>query len=1062
MLTFDPPLAYTSDTESAETTTTAEVESDQLKTLIEVLGNIETTASVIDGQNDAFLGNWKLFCSQVMAMRYKLKKLEEYAVRMDQEFKKELVNLESWKQFAERQLGLKPEEDRGNIADFVEKRSTQLFSAQEARTNINSFIDNIRKNILRNPLGGGGGQEDYDDEFKTIHKTLGVADEFIWDGTQRDLTLDKAVFSLQRKEGIYQLQYTTKPTKNQWLTVGNVVKMLHPYSDWSTTEKFNGLVKKFLKDNGRNRTKDNGRNRTKDVGTLGQQTYTIDGVDESEKKVLDAFEVGALSASLYGVPNIKKDGEKDDKGGEIEWSYLTFGEQRESETNRSFWTMADILTEPKKNLATNAFVGRVLKRPENRQGTDFDKITFNTTSDTLINFHLSGSWWFNQNSEYIPVVDYGAICGLMYPKMPKRHPHRIRSIVAAMPRQKIDKKGGCMKTNEKKFLCTYTGQTDFFKTGIPDKSTTQTKEKDVPEKYKGEGNEDARKYGMNSEVLLFPVWMYNLNNNLCDTRWPVWGKYFTNCRDNTLIDRDSAKLKCVVRLEKLWRGGSGKDIELFDVSELSKVEDLRAGAAPGWIFRGKSSGGTASRARPASASSRSVVRGSAPAMDTDSTQYKVWQLRENLNLIEDYDAVRKSEVYSSKKCTEKEVEDNKKATHWIQCSMSRTEIPDWFIQCITNLFKDGYASGGCSNVSCPFNPQLVVYCLTQQWKLLSELKKLDDPNEFIGQVPTKNKIATMLLTFMENPTVAQDHLNMILMGPAGTGKTDMAKRIGSIYACSGLLLRGDFSGPKTQGDLCGQYIGETAPKTRGLLNSYYEGVLFIDEAYSLGWDVKGTESKNEYGAEAIATLIAFLTDNKGCICVIAAGYEEDIKSKFLAVNEGLNRRFPFQQVLIPYSTEECWKLLTQVFLPKNFIVFGEDKVEAFTKKKNSQPWAVLKEEGASVEFKRILESMWADQAPKGHSRLNRPQSPMSGMSGSSTLSVDTKAESGKDLLLQNEAGDIENLAAAMRDVLALEIRSLQKKVEKGGIFKFQFTPDIIQQSFKSFAAVSKSITLLRF
>jgi len=107
-------------------------------------------------------------------------------------------------------------------------------------------------------------------------------------------------------------------------------------------------------------------------------------------------------------------------------------------------------------------------------------------------------------------------------------------------------------------------------------------------------------------------------------------------------------------------------------------------------------------------------------------------------------------------------------------------------------------------------------------------------------------------------------------------------------------------------DLIGKYLGHTAAKTQEVIDSALGGVLFIDEAYSLG----NPEGRDSFAKECIDTINQNLTEKKNQILIIIAGYQEALDTCFFAYNEGLNRRFPFRYTIESYSHEE----LAQIFI----------------------------------------------------------------------------------------------------------------------------------------------------
>ncbi len=161
-------------------------------------------------------------------------------------------------------------------------------------------------------------------------------------------------------------------------------------------------------------------------------------------------------------------------------------------------------------------------------------------------------------------------------------------------------------------------------------------------------------------------------------------------------------------------------------------------------------------------------------------------------------------------------------------------------------------------------------------------------------------------------------LHMIFKGNPGTGKTNVARKIASLFYDLNILTKGHFIEAE-RADLVGEYIGQTALKTRNLIQRALGGVLFIDEAYSLA---RGGEK--DFGREAIDTLVKHMEDYKNDFILILAGYPNEM-DYFLEMNPGLASRFPFIHTFDDYTIEELVSIAENFLHDRQYRLTNEAK-----------------------------------------------------------------------------------------------------------------------------------------
>jgi hypothetical protein len=235
------------------------------------------------------------------------------------------------------------------------------------------------------------------------------------------------------------------------------------------------------------------------------------------------------------------------------------------------------------------------------------------------------------------------------------------------------------------------------------------------------------------------------------------------------------------------------------------------------------------------------------------------------------------------------------------------------IKNINDLIKLGMTYH-CKNRTEYFGINLKLLC-----NLVSPLSEL---NNLVGMHKVKVDIVNQIIFFLQGlnqkdkcgvcadcsfgvlctANLNEDMLHTVITGPPGVGKTELGKILGKVYKAMGVLKNGTFNIAK-RSDLIGKYLGHTAMKTQAFIDKCNGGVMFIDEAYSLG----SAEKRDSFSKECIDTLNQNLTEKKNFLCIIA-GYKTELDECFFSFNPGLARRFTFKYNIDSYSAEELMKI----------------------------------------------------------------------------------------------------------------------------------------------------------
>ncbi len=247
---------------------------------------------------------------------------------------------------------------------------------------------------------------------------------------------------------------------------------------------------------------------------------------------------------------------------------------------------------------------------------------------------------------------------------------------------------------------------------------------------------------------------------------------------------------------------------------------------------------------------------------------------------------------------------------------------------------------------------------------------LADLDAMVGLAPVKKEVSKLLASLKvekkrrdQDLPVSATSRHMVFTGPPGVGKTQVARAMGEIYRSLNVLRKGHLVETDRAGLVAG-WVGQTAPQTLEVCKSALDGILFIDEAYTLA---ANPGAGSDFGREAIDTLLKFMEDNRDRIVVIVAGYPDEMHH-FISSNPGLASRFTKTVEFPSYDMEELCAILRSMAKSQSYEL--PDGLEGalgpwIERERMGESWGNARSMRTLLEKAREAQAVRLSQDPEG-------------------------------------------------------------------------------------------------